>query len=697
LTIDPVTRSLGASVLGWTLLLTGCTARGPAVAAGPSEVAGRADAGVRTAANVTLTATGPASTASATQPNETWWMRQTDLQPGGKLDLRTKPWWPRAAQLKVGEQFLLDADGQPTTLSPATQTAPAGIVTTARPARMLVRREHLRNATRECDAIVWVIDDDEDGSILTKTPTSSPAAAAGASAQPTIAMPGDTDSDCYVADYDCDGLVDRMVDYIDSNGDGRAEEMDIRYFEGGELRSVWCGEDHDGDGKMWDLAGYEYSHNFFASDPYGNNMIYMNKYDPQHGSWLPISECPFSFYDTDGDGFSEVVLRVSAAPIDYSTTTDPDYANDAGRYRGKFTDDMRKMGAVNVRYSYDIDNASGPKSPLHYDCGFNLVGSVPYAFAGQQHFNAQRRPPQTTCVLPFDSGRKMAETYAAAETGFTWHEQHDDTISIGDGPLKDLDYRWEGVFWMWERRFMGNTGGPCQKWNVRREWSGKPATSRELYYSDVDRRIHLFGASEGWIQIGRFGGQGEIGEIRMFDTDGNGYFDRWEVYLGDSPSPARITTVRDERARRIPSDYASLAPFYTKEVLPQALAANEKLIAAIQTVRPFEVPAGLTVAMTSGSDNDRRFARDVVRELAYAELRKHLSADATRVLRQSKKDDLRPLKHAELDQTINSQTAWRLTVALEKLDTAYGQGDDAAATAALNEISSLTPIFRSSK
>ena len=101
---------------------------------------------------------------------------------------------------------------------------------------------------------------------------------------------------------------------------------------------------------------------------------------------------------------------------------------------------------------------------------------------------------------------------------------------------------------------MENTGGPCQKWNVRREWSSTPANRRELYYSEVDRRVHLFGAEEGWIEIGHFGGLGRIGEIRMLDTDKNGYFDRWEVYLAGKEEPVRVTTVRDEKARRMPFD-----------------------------------------------------------------------------------------------------------------------------------------------
>ena len=71
----------------------------------------------------------------------------------------------------------------------------------------------------------------------------------------------------------------------------------------------------------------------------------------------------------------------------------------------------------------------------------------------------------------FKDLRALSDRYAAAETGFSWHEQHDDTIAIGAPPHEEDDFRWEGVFWIWERRFMENTGGPVQRWNIRREWS----------------------------------------------------------------------------------------------------------------------------------------------------------------------------------------------------------------------------------
>ncbi|MBN2447040.1 MAG: hypothetical protein JXO22_09955 [Phycisphaerae bacterium] len=607
------------------------------------------------AACATGCASGSAGLVAGQGASGPWWMQQTAIARDGQLDLAGKPWWPRASQLNVGEQFVIEAESTPA-------RPEAGL--------MLVRKENcpLRNG-KTVEAIVWVIDDDADGS---------------------LDEGGDTDSDCYIADYGCDGTADRMVDYIDNDGDNDPDEMDIRYFVDGRLRYTWFGMDLDDDSTMWSLTGYEYGGpSFFEADPYGDSMIYMNKLNTDRGTWAPISECPFAFYDTDADGESEVVVRISAVPINYDTGVDPDYANDYSRFQAEWNPEMARMGAVNIRYSFDVDNLSGPEMPLHYDFGFNLVGAVPYEFAGMHHFNAKRRPPQVTCVTPFHSLRGICDRYPASETGFSWHEHHDDTIAIGYGPHAKSDYRWEGVFWMWERRFMGNTGGPCQKWNVRREWTDKPTDRRELYYSGVDRRIHLFGAQEGWIEIGHFAGQDALGEIRMFDTNGNGYFDRWEVYRAGESVPVRVSAVQDEKARRIPFDYERLCAVYTERILPEAMAANDRLMAAMAELHDFDVPAGLAEAMQSGSANDRRFAQDVAREMQYQVLRRELNGKANCLLAAAKKDDLRPLKGDERETTVNSHYAWRLIRALSELDVAYGQGDFATACAKLGEIAGI--------
>jgi len=558
-----------------------------------------------------------------------WWMAETALTKSGALRLDDKSWWDQAAALEPGDSFLLD-DG-----------------------KGLVRRESFQDRSgKTIDGIVWVIDDDEDGSLRDG---------------------GDKDSDCYVADYHRDGTVDRMVDYIDSDGDGDPDEMDIRYFVDSELRYCWFGDDIDDDSAMWSLNGYEYGGpSFFESDPYGDSMIYMNKLDTEKGTWSPISECPFAFYDTDADGYSEVVVRCSAVPLKYDPAVDPDYANDYGNFAAPWNAVLNEMGIVNIRYGFDVDNQSSKDTPLHYDFGFNLVGAAPYDFPGMRHFNPKRRPPQTTTVTPWKELRAICDRYEARETGFSWHENHDNTISIGYGKNAEDDYRWEGVFWIWERRFMENTGGPGQKWNVRREYSTTPASSRMLYYSAVDQRIHLKHAKEGWIQVGHFAGLDTLGEIRMFDTDGNGYYDRWEYDFG---TWKRVATVRDEKAKDIPWNYETLSKTYMEKILPESVKANKGFMAAMNAIHPFSTPPEFEQALKNESLNYRRYAQEVLRELQYADFVTHWSNDVTEVLATQPMDDLRRLEPEVRAVNPSSQTAWDLQRVLSKLDQLYGQGD----------------------
>lgn len=581
---------------------------------------------------------------SGCQATAPWWERETRLDPRGVLDLRAKSWWPRANRLIEGQQFLV------------TSQEPGG-------GSMLIRRERMTGRRANQVAIVWILDDDGD---MVCTPRVKPGVMLGLRAPAC-----DRDSDCYVVDYDADGLVDRMVDYLDNDGDGRPDEMDIRYFVQGELRRSWFWEDRDRDGVQWDLLNYEYSADCFASDPYGDNMLYMNRYDPERRCWWPISECPFAFYDTDGDGQSEAVVRFSAAPMTFDPQKDADYANSEACYQGPFYPELREVGLVNIRYGIDLDNVSSAATPLHYDMGFNLIGKVPYRFAGMRRTNPLRRSPKTTICARHADCRRISETYPADQTGFSWREYEDGTIAIGDRGRAEQDQRWEGVFWTWSRREMHNTGGPTQRWNMRREFCPTPTRRRELYYSEVDRRIHLTGATEGWLEIGCLGDKKPYGEVRMYDTDRDGYFDRWEVYATDDAAPVRVTTTAGRRGRPLPADWKDLEVFYTTKVLPEAIAANEKLIAAMARVQPCEPPAALRRALAdSACAADRRYVLDVIREMRYVSMRRTLLEQAKEALDPVAGGDFR----AKRDLLAASERAWAMTRMLAEMDQAYGEG-----------------------
>ncbi|MBN1418562.1 MAG: hypothetical protein JXP34_07270, partial [Planctomycetes bacterium] len=442
------------------------------------------------------------------------------------------------------------------------------------------------------------------------------------------------------------------------------------------------------DGRIWDLAAYEYSGDFFRSDPRGNNMIFMNEYDPERDAWVPSCECPFAFYDTDGDGESEVTIRVSAVPLDFDPWDpfDMDYGNAVSGYTGPFTERMRRPGAVNIRYSRDLDGLSSAERPLHYEMGFNLIGCVPYEFPGMARTHPLRRPPKTTRVIPHEDLIGVAERYPADRTGFTWREYGDDAIVLGSGAHAEEDRRWEGVFWSWSRRFMHNTGGPIQEWNVRREFRPTPSERRRLYWCRADRRIHLEGATDGWIRVGHLGDAEPWGEIRLFDTDRDGYFDRWETHLAGESSPARISAVRDPGVRELPGDWDALGRLYTGELLPSALASTRRLAEAMRGLVDPAVPAHLARALKAAScDSERLYIEGLILESRYLALRRKLNEESRALFERFGGENLRR-KRGDLEGSIR---AWKHARLGSDLDAAYGEGRFEDARRAIGELEAL--------
>ena len=550
-----------------------------------------------------------------------WW-EQITAPTNGKLVLTGFKWWPKAQKLKPGEKFFVDVDkdGRP---------------------EILVRRE-------EKNLVVII----SDGHTMKY---------------------GDTDgnriNDCYLVDYGADGVVDRMVDYIDNDGDGVPDEMDIRYYQNGELRYAWMWEDIDKDGKMWDLENYQYSGKPYKCDMLGDNHFYLNKYDSKRDAWIPFSECPFAFYDTDGDGRTEIVVRVSASPI--GSDKEHDYANNYKFMWAPMEDYMRNIGNVNVRLSYSIKNADTVTRQYAADMGFTMSGEVPYQYPDQAYTNPKRRAPKTVQRIPWNKTVEMARNYPARQTGYTWDEYDDND-------------RWEGIFWMWERRIIANTGGPNLKWNKRREYDKNPSNERKIYYSGVDRRIHLFGAQEGWIEVGQIRGSAKIGEVRMLDTDGNGFFDTWEYDLDNDGVPERTTTVRDEKARMLRLDPKELHDFYTREVLPEAIAENEKLIALLKPLAQDE-QASIFLALAKDCDSAerKRYLLDLAREKLFAKAMVELYRRAKAEEASSNMTNSRSSQHLENQK--RSAAWWNYNRNVQDFREAYGAGEYGRAARLLKE------------
>lgn len=487
------------------------------------------------------------------------------MSPDGRLTFVNKPWWPRAQKLTEGQSFTLDLnhDGRSDTL-----------------------------IQRKDGDIVEIIDDSGRASDLATNRSSA----------------------AYVVSFKGTGLVDRMLVYIDNDGDGKADETELRHYQDGYLRYVWISENYDHDGadifmlKNWSYVGGDDFRNKFR----GNVEIYLNKFDPKANGWVPLSECPFIFWDQDRDGHSDIVLRVSAAPLNSNTGTDTDYANHYQYMWAPEATPLPETGNMNVRFSYNIDPTPRPEpvNRPHFTFGFTMVGDEPYTSYARIHYtNPRRRPPQTVVRIPADEGMAIARRYPAQQTGFTWDEAR--TV-----------FRWEGQFWIFERIYMPNTGGPTMRWNMRREFSPKSSNQRKLYFSDVDKRYHLYGATEGWLEVGHLVNEQKDLEFRYFDSDGDGYLDTTQVFLASNPVPVRVSRQKDVRARPVTLDREALQTEYNERVLPGAIAQDRAFIAVLK--RAVQDPLAAAYESEAGKAESlerRRYCLDIARELYFLKAR----------------------------------------------------------------------------
>ncbi len=551
----------------------------------------------------------------------------------GRLTMLQKPWWQQAKSLKEGQSFTLDLnhDGRPDT--------------------MILRR---------------------DGNIIEAIDDSGHAAKIWNHASTT-----------YVVSYKGTGLVDRMVSYIDNSGDGRADEVDLRYYREGYLRYTWIGESFDGsDGsKIFALKNWQYSGDGFAGRFRGNTQIYLNKYDPVTKSWVPLSECPFSFWDIDKDGRSDVVLRTSAAPRASVRGADTDYANNYDHMWARETTPLNKTAVVNMRLSFNIDPRPrrDPFDKPHYNFGFTSMGAEPYEYPGMRDTNVRRRPPQTTIRINWKQRWAPGVHYPASATGFTW----DEARSV---------WRWEGQFWIYERIYLSNTGSPTHRWNMRREYSSKLTNERRLYYSAADRRYHLSGAEQGWLEAGHLVNDRKDLEFRWFDDDGDGYLDTVEVYRPGSLLPVRVSHF-NPRAHPVALSVEDLTKRYNEKILPEAIASDQRFIQELKMFASDPLALQYEAKAAKAEMRERqRYCLDIARELLFLKVRDTILAYQARLpypngtVDPAKQRSLTPGSAAAGYSLGDSLRFWNLALNVRKFEDQYadGQLDETAKT--LSEI-----------
>lgn len=298
----------------------------------------------------------------------------------------------------------------------------------------------------------------------------------------------DHDSDLYVVDYNADGIVDAVVSYEDLDGDGDVDRMGIFYFDPNYGLRVWWSRDDGDDNLLWYTVDYAYyqnkceqKNNFGGDETF--DLLYIKPGDKQ---WTPFSENPFCFFDRDGDGLTEEVIRV---------------VGDGNTIRS-------------IRWSFDVDNDATKENPRDYDVSLTAmvgeckndvdnipVNDPPLAYGDDMCENIMiegypAKIMKRNKMVPFLSKQIWTREL------LTWDEN--DLNIAYNNPNYTIE-RWEGVIASesTEKGYeMPRIGWPdCGPVNKRYEIVMHPKAANEYYYSAGDKRIHIKGADKTWLKV----------------------------------------------------------------------------------------------------------------------------------------------------------------------------------------------------
>lgn len=378
-------------------------------------------------------------------------------------------------------------------------------------------------------------------------------------------LEGDMVNDCLLIDRNKDGFYggygDLIIDWVDQNGDGKADmQIVIEYPEKGKKEGAHYMVMYDLDGdnifnyinwnnftlQCWDHVGLS----DFYEDYHGQVLftkMHAATYDQKdlRLNW----ENPFLFYDPDGDGLTEMTVRLTDPPVRLSE-------NVAQGYESPMQTGHVDWAAISV--DLDNDNTTGNEFDLDFTLCFEGGG---FDYTDQVHSvkNLRGLPEHDRFFLD-PRYRQLTELVYA---------DHDSALALifGRGRWKRVSFtydedddcgRWERVE-LYENRDLFKSGWKnggvdnhkqSDAAGDRGEWDADNSGGGRLYLSRFDGRMHLYGAErgvwridqnasyfEGWdrMWMGQEFYPESFATIVYSDTDNNGFFDHIEYDLdGDT-------------------------------------------------------------------------------------------------------------------------------------------------------------------
>jgi hypothetical protein len=380
-------------------------------------------------------------------------------------------------------------------------------------------------------------------------------------------LEGDTDNDCLLIDRNKDGKFgswgDLIIDWIDTDEDGKADLQVIAEYPDSLPDKVWPNGhymwvlDTDGDQVFnyvnwntlklhnWDRVG---TSNFYT-DYSGNSAFikihaYTNSIEDLSLNW----ENPFLFYDPDGDGLSEMAIRLVDSPRNYDGVLD-----------GKNVQLTRLSGKIDwVSLAVDMDNDTQPGNEFDFDFTVSFRGEG-FDYTDQIHkMNHLRGLPEADKFFMDPRFRQLEHlTYADHDAAYNLIFNRGKWKAVWFVYDEDDDCkRWERVelydpkdpFKIGAGKGGIDNNSQADAAGDRGEWDLDASGNGRLYISRFDGRLHLYGAEWGCWRIDKDATtyQGydrkwlnkepqKFATVKYSDKDNNGFFDFIEYDLdGDT-------------------------------------------------------------------------------------------------------------------------------------------------------------------
>lgn len=394
----------------------------------------------------------------------------------------------------------------------------------------------------------------------------------------------DLDSDLYLADWNADGWIDAVVDYEDMDGDQDVDRMSMFFYNADQGLRVWWGRDDGDDNLLWyDIDYYYYQDPCQNHTHFGGDETFFAFYiKPGEKYWTPFFENPFLFFDLDGDGITEEVLRVSG----------------------------QEDVVHSIRWSFDLDNDATIASPRDFDVSLSAyapgleVGNTAVGWSAKAHKevgNTLRigdkqsemiviRGIPSRPVLKRSEAIPFFSDITWSKVLMTWDEN--DLNKAGDSKRSDIE-RWEGIIAApsTEEGFeFPVIGGPdCGPYNKRYQILMQPAVPNAFYFNPAEGRLHIKHSDKTWLKVDYDYDNKEDMYYLWTDTDNDGVLDKVEVDIDgdgkfDDSWQLDISGIKEVRW-----NFEELSSVYSPIILdfPQQIyLLNKALTGALESVKP---------------------------------------------------------------------------------------------------------------